>query len=82
MSVIPFPVCEYAANHCREGRRLGNISNYIEGRRLKINPIPYGISIPTVLRGGVKFTPPAKNIFRSVIFPFFYTYHESYVQLA
>ena len=35
MSVIPFPVCEYAANHCREGRRLGNISNYIEGRRLK-----------------------------------------------
>ena len=35
MSVIPFPVFEYAANHYREGRRLGNISNYIEGRRLK-----------------------------------------------
>ena len=35
MSVIPFPVCEYAANHCREGRQLGNISNYIEGRQLK-----------------------------------------------
>ena len=35
MLVIPFPVCEYAANHCREGRRLGNISNYIEGTRLK-----------------------------------------------
>ena len=35
MSVIPFPVCEYAANHCREGRRLENISNYIGGRWLK-----------------------------------------------
>ena len=46
------------------------------------NPIPYGISIPAVLRGGVKNTPPAKNIFRSVIFQFFYTYNESYVQLA
>ena len=32
---------------------------------------------------GVKFTPPpAKNIFRSVIFQFFYTYNESYIQLA
>ena len=50
--------------------------------RLSFNPIPYGISIPAVLRGGVKNTPPAKNIFRSVIFPFFYTYNESYVQLA
>ena len=39
MSVIPFPVCEYAANHCREGRRLGNISNYIEGRQLKNNKL-------------------------------------------
>ena len=36
MSVIPFPVCEYAANHCREGRWLENISNYTEGRQLKI----------------------------------------------
>ena len=35
MLVIPFPVCEYAANHYREGRRLWNISNYIEGIRLK-----------------------------------------------
>ena len=35
MSVIPFPVCEYAANHCRDGRRLENISNYIQGRQLK-----------------------------------------------
>ena len=35
MSVITFPVCEYAVNHCREGRRLGNISYYKEGRRLK-----------------------------------------------
>ena len=34
-STIPFPVCEYAANHYREGRRLWNISNYIEGIRLK-----------------------------------------------
>ena len=49
---------------------------------LVVNPIPYGISIPAVLRGGVKNTPPAKNIFRSVIFQFFYTYNESYVQLA
>ena len=46
------------------------------------NPIPYGISIPAVLRGRVKNTPPAQNIFRSVIFQFFYTYNESYVQLA
>ena len=44
-----------------------------------LNPIPYGISIPA---GGVKNTPPAKNIFWSVIFQFFYTYNESYVQLA
>ena len=35
MSAIPFPVCEYASNHCRRGIQLGNISNYIEGRRLK-----------------------------------------------
>ena len=35
MSVIPFPVCEYAANHCREGRRLGIILDYIGGRRLE-----------------------------------------------
>ena len=35
MSVIPFPVCEYATNHWGEGRQLGNISNYIEGRGLK-----------------------------------------------
>ena len=27
-------------------------------------------------------TPPAKNIFQSVIFQFFYTHNESYVQLA
>ena len=29
MSVIPFPVCEFAANHCREGRRLGKIEIFI-----------------------------------------------------
>ena len=48
----------------------------------KVNPISYGISIPAVLRGRTKFAPPAKNIFWSLIFPFFYTYNESYVQLA
>ena len=36
MSVIPFPVCEYAANHYREGWRQANISNYTEGRQLKM----------------------------------------------
>ena len=36
LSVIPFPVCEYAANYWREGRRLENISNFTEGRQLKI----------------------------------------------
>ena len=36
MSVIPFPVCKYAANQCREGRRLENITNYTEGRQLKM----------------------------------------------
>ena len=36
MSIIPFPVCENAANHFREGRQLENISNYTEGRQLKI----------------------------------------------
>ena len=35
ISVIPFLVYEYAANHYREGRRLWNISNYIGGRWLK-----------------------------------------------
>ena len=35
MLVIPFPVCQYAANHCREGRGLENILNYKEGRKLK-----------------------------------------------
>ena len=39
-----------------------------------INPIPYGISIPAMLRGGVFFTPPAKNILRSDRFKFLYTY--------
>ena len=35
MLVIPFPVCQYAANHCREGRGPENILNYKEGRGLK-----------------------------------------------
>ena len=35
MSVVPFPVCEHAANHCKEGRRLENTSNYIEWRQIK-----------------------------------------------
>ena len=36
MSVILFPVCEYAAIHYKDGRRLENFSNYIEERRLRI----------------------------------------------
>ena len=40
----------------------------------EVNPIPYGISIPAMLRGGVFFTPPAKNILRSDRFKFLYTY--------
>ena len=36
MSVIPFPVCEYAAIHYKDEGRLENFSNYIEERRLRI----------------------------------------------
>ena len=39
MAVYPFPVCEYAAIHYIDGRRLENISNYIEQRRPKIREI-------------------------------------------
>ena len=35
MSVIPFPVCEYAATYYKEGRQL-EFSNFIEGRWLRI----------------------------------------------
>ena len=37
-----------------------------------LNPIPYGISVPAVLRGGgMESTPPAKNTLRGVRFQFF-----------
>ena len=36
MSVILFPVCEYAAINQKDGRRLENFQNYIEGKRLSI----------------------------------------------
>ena len=50
-------------------------SQYLfSGFFIVINPIPYGISIPAMLRGGVFFTPPAKNILRSDRFKFIYTY--------
>ena len=39
MAVYPFPVCEYAAIHYIDGRRLENISNYIERRRQLIRKI-------------------------------------------
>ena len=72
----------YAAMHDTCSLLGRGFRNSLVLRRLMLNPIPYGISIPAVLRGGEKNTPPAKNIFRSVIFQFFYTYNESYVQLA
>ena len=34
--VIPFPACEYATIPYKDGRRLENLSNYIERRRLRI----------------------------------------------
>ena len=33
MAVFPFPVCEFAAIHYKDGRRLENTSNYTERRR-------------------------------------------------
>ena len=36
MLVIPFPACEYATIHYKDGRRLENLSNYIELKRLRI----------------------------------------------
>ena len=35
MSVILFPVCEYAAINQKDGRRLENFQNYREGRSMK-----------------------------------------------
>ena len=35
MFLIPFPVCEYAAIHYKDGRRLDKLQNHIEGRQLK-----------------------------------------------
>jgi len=36
MSVIPFPVCEYAAILYKDGRRLGKTENCIGGRQLRM----------------------------------------------
>ena len=35
MSVIPFPVCQYATINYKGGRQLKNVSNYVEGRQLR-----------------------------------------------
>ena len=37
MAVFPFPVCEFAANHYKDGRRLENTSNNIEENRIEWN---------------------------------------------
>ena len=41
MAVYPFPVCEYAAIHYIDGRRLENISNHIERRRQLIRKLKW-----------------------------------------